>query len=283
MAVVPNKVAERLASGLRRFQPIISSARARDVNEADTVVIIMDTLSELFGYDKYAEVTREHCIRGTYCDLAIKLEGKIEVLIEVKAIGLDLKENHVKQAIDYAANQGIEWVILTNGILWRIYNVIFAKPINQELVVEIDLLLMSPKTNAHIENLYLLTKESLTKAALKSYHDQQQATSRFFLASILLSDPVIEIVRRELRRITSDIKVQPEDIRNKLIQEVLKREVVEGPEADEARKKVQRAAAKALRAKKLRSDDLNGSNEGARSNEEFTADIAEELQELTES
>lgn len=75
-------------------------------------------MSEVFGYDKYAEITSEYTIKGTYCDLAIKLEGKLQMLVEVKAIGLDLKDAHLKQAVDYAANQGVEWVILTNGAVW---------------------------------------------------------------------------------------------------------------------------------------------------------------------
>ena len=54
-------------------------------------------------------------IRSTFCDLAVKLDGHLAFLIEVKAIGLELKEQFVKQAVDYAANQGVEWVVLTNG------------------------------------------------------------------------------------------------------------------------------------------------------------------------
>jgi hypothetical protein len=129
MAQVPNKVATRLAAGLKRFQPILQAARSRDVNESDTVVIVMDMLQEIFGYDKYAEITSEHLIRGTFCDLAIKLEGGLQMLIEVKAIGLELKDSFLKQAVDYAANQGTEWVVLTNGVRWRAYKVIFGKPI----------------------------------------------------------------------------------------------------------------------------------------------------------
>jgi len=30
----------------------------------------------LFGYDKYEEVTGEFAIRGTWCDLAIKIDGQ---------------------------------------------------------------------------------------------------------------------------------------------------------------------------------------------------------------
>src|SRR5262245_44453775 len=135
MPAVPKKVAERLVAGIKRFQPVLAAAKARDVGEADTVTIIKDMLGEVFGYDKYSEVTSEHAIRGTFCDLAIKLDGVLQMLIEVKAIGSDLKDAHVKQAVDYAANQGVDWVLLTNGISWRVYRIVFAKPIDQDLVV----------------------------------------------------------------------------------------------------------------------------------------------------
>src|SRR5215472_9446229 len=108
MASIPAKAVERIREGLKRFQPILTSAKARDVNESDTVVIVGDMLQAVFGYDKYSEITSEHMIRGTFCDLAIKLDGKIAFLLEAKAIGIDLKDQHVKQAVDYAANQGVE-------------------------------------------------------------------------------------------------------------------------------------------------------------------------------
>src|SRR3990170_7395071 len=125
MARLSKKAVERIAAGLKRFQPILAAAKSRDVNESDTVVIVTDLLQEIFGYDKYAEITSEHMIRGTFCDLSVKLEGTLAFLIEVKAIGLDLKEQHIKQAVDYAANQGCEWVALTNGVSWRVYRVTF--------------------------------------------------------------------------------------------------------------------------------------------------------------
>ena len=75
MQTTPPKVADRITAVLKRFQPILTSAKARDVNEADTVVIVVDLLAELFGYDKYSEITREHSIKSTFCDLAVKIEG----------------------------------------------------------------------------------------------------------------------------------------------------------------------------------------------------------------
>src|SRR5439155_26171603 len=86
---IPSRVAERLAAGLKRFQPIFASAKSRDVNESDTSMIITDVLAEILGYDKYSEVTRELTIRGTHCDLATRIDGKFQMLIEVKAVGID--------------------------------------------------------------------------------------------------------------------------------------------------------------------------------------------------
>jgi hypothetical protein len=81
MASVPARVADRLAAGVKRFQPILQSAKSRDVGEADTVIIVTDMLAEVFGYDKYSEITSEHAIRGTWCDLATKIDGTLQTLI----------------------------------------------------------------------------------------------------------------------------------------------------------------------------------------------------------
>lgn len=72
MPPLPQKIATRIADGLKRFQPIVESARVRDVNESDTVVLLTGILSEILGYDKYSDITTELSIRGTYCDLALR-------------------------------------------------------------------------------------------------------------------------------------------------------------------------------------------------------------------
>lgn len=248
MATVPKKVAERLVAGIKRYQPILAAAKARDVGEADTVTIIKDMLADVFGYDKYSDVTSEHSIRGTFCDLAIKIDNQLQTLIEVKAIGIDLKDQHVKQAIDYAANQGVDWVLLTNGITWRVYHLIFAKPIDQELVLEIDFCALSSRTEGDIELLYLWCKEGWQRSVLGEYHTQKQALSRFFVGAILQSDTVLDVIRRELRRVSPDVRIDSSQIKDVLVNEVIKREVLEGDKAEEARKKITKAANNALRA-----------------------------------
>ena len=248
MAVIPKKVIERLVTGVKQFQPILASARSRDINEADTVTIVKDMLADIFGYDKYSEVTSEYAIRGNYCDLATKIDGVIAALIEVKAIGLELKDQHVRQAVDYAANQGVDWVLLTNGIAWRVYRIQFTKPIDQELVVDLDFGNISHKSQRDLELLYLWCKEGWIKSALGDYHTQRQALSRYFLGAIVLTDTVIDVVRRELRRLSPDVRIESEQIRSVLVTEVIKRDVLEGEKAEQAKKKISRSASTALRA-----------------------------------
>jgi hypothetical protein len=108
-------------AGLKSLLPIIEQQKTRDVSEADTVTLVKDLMAEVFGYDKYADLTSEHAIRGTFCDLIIKIEDKSIALVEVKSAGTALEDRHVKQAIDYAANEGLEWVMLTNASVWRLY------------------------------------------------------------------------------------------------------------------------------------------------------------------
>lgn len=273
MSSIPSRVSDRIIAGLKRFQPIVQSAKARDVNESDTVIIVTDMLSYIFGYDKYSEITSEFAIRGTYCDLATKIDGRLQALIEVKSVGGDLKDGHTKQAVDYAANQGCEWVLLTNGQIWRVYRVIFGKPVSQELVVEFDFLSLNPKSTADLDVLFLIAKEGWVKSAISDYHTQQQALSRFCIAAVIQTGPVLDVIRRELRRMSPDVRIDNDQINTVIVQEVLKRDVIEGEKADEARRKIARAVNRAQKAKAAAAS-ANGGEIGAKL-EQQTSSVAE--------
>lgn len=242
--IIPKKVSDRLNSRLRPFQTILKSASDRDVNESDTVTIVVDMLADLFGFDKYSEITKEYCIKATYCDLAIKLDGKLVMLIECKAIGIPLKENHTSQAINYAANHGADWVMLTNGAIWRLYKVTFSQPIGQELVMEVDMFNCNPRSQAHAESLYVLTKEGIQKDAILEYHAQRQATDKFCVAAVLQSDPILKALRKELRLLAPGVNIDMDEVKAVLTKEVLKREVQESDKAAEATKRVNRTLRK---------------------------------------
>ena len=248
---VSKKVADRISQQVRKYQGILSDAKNRDVSESDTVIIIVDMLSEILGYKKHVEITTEFAIRGTFVDLAVKVGEDVRFLIEAKAIGVDLKDAHVKQAIDYGANHGIEWIVLTNGIRWRVYKIHFRKPIDKSVLFEIDLLQCNPRSPQTVECLGNLSREGFAKPAMTAFYEQQQATSKFSLAALVLSDAMVSTMRRELRRISPGIRVEEEDLRAVLRNDVLKREVVDSDEAKAATDWLRRGL-KALARSKLR-------------------------------
>lgn len=241
MFKTPKKVVDRFSSTLKTYQQIASSHKARDVSEADTVTLVKDILAYVFGYDKYEELTSEQQIRGTYCDLAVKILGKIEYLIEVKAAGIELNDTHLRQALNYGANHGIEWIVLTNAIDWRLYRIKFSQPIDHEEVSAFSLLNINPKNEDDQKKMFLLSREGLTSGAMGTYHQHTQLLNKFTVAQIVLSDSIVGAVRREIRKLFPELKVDQEHIFDLLSNDVLKREVIEGEKVKETQQRLKRA------------------------------------------
>ncbi|MDR0305598.1 MAG: type I restriction enzyme HsdR N-terminal domain-containing protein [Chitinispirillales bacterium] len=232
------KVIERFTKLLPRFQQIVKNARDRDVNESDTVVIISDIFADILGYDKYLEVTREFAIKGTFCDLAVKINDKIQFIIEVKAVGIELKDQHIKQACDYGANQGVQWVVLTNGIDWKVYRIRFEQPIGFDMVYQFKLPDINLKSENDIDLLFTLSKEGLSSNSREVYYEKIQSVNRFMVGNIMLREEILSVVRKELKKIAVGIKVEIPEIENIILHSVFKREIIEGEEAEVAKKRI---------------------------------------------
>lgn len=246
---LPKKVVERLTLNLKRYQTILADAKNRDISESDTVVILADMLAELLGYKKYIEITTEFAIRGTYVDLAVKVGEDVRFLVEVKAINIDLKESHVKQAIDYGANHGIEWVVLTNGVSWQFYKIHFDKPIDKSLIFEVDLLQTTAKNTQLIECFGTLSREGFTQSSMTAFYQQQQATSKYSIGALLTTDAVLSTIKKELKKLSPTSKIEDEFLKNLLLTDVIKRELTEGEQAIAAIELIKKCARAQARLK----------------------------------
>lgn len=235
---VTKKTEDRIKASIPKFQKVLGIAKDRDLNESDTVSIITDILAEVFGYDKYLEVTSELAIRGTYCDVAIKIGDKFQYLIECKAIGTDLKEAHLRQAIGYGANKGIQWIILTNGVDWQIYRLRFEQPIAWDLVDRFDLSSISLKNERDVEKLIIVTKEGVEKGAREDLYEKTQCVNRFVAGALILSDAVVSVLKREFKKLADGISIEDAEVVALLRDGVLRRDLLEGEEAEAAMSKV---------------------------------------------
>lgn len=126
------------------------------------------------------------------------------------------------------------------------YRIRFERPVDYELVFSLDFLTLSPRKKDDHALLFLLCKEGISKDAIKDYHERMQTVNRFVVAALIQSEPVVQVIRRALKRLAPDSKVDQKEVAE-LLPDVLKRDVVEGESAAKARRQVQRAAQKSVR------------------------------------
>jgi hypothetical protein len=255
------KIASRITAQLKTYQGILAQAMKKDSSEGDTVVIVTGMISDILGYDKFQNLSSEHAIRGTYVDLMVSVDNKPRFLVEVKAVGSELKDSYIKQAVDYAANKGVDWVVLTNGVVWRIYKVVFAKPIDKVLVFELNALEANCKGPEAIECFGSLSLEGFSKDDLSDWFHEKQITSKFAIAAILISDSMLDLLRLQIRRL-SQINIDVDDLEALLTDEVIKRELIDGDEAKSASGFVKKLQ-KRLNAKRSGSNDNDDEDEAA--------------------
>lgn len=198
---------------LKKFLPHLIEARENDRNEAETSQRIVTMFREIFGYDDLKEISKEKFIKGKYVDLAIKIDGRIKFLVEVKDANTKLRDHHIDQATHYAADGNIPFVVLTNGLNWYLYHLTFGKGIEAVRVFALDL--TGPDFDKAAELLSLLHRRSVKKGKLKDYAEKQNTLTPEAIGKALFHERVLRVLRRELRR-KSKILVEEEEIAESL-------------------------------------------------------------------
>jgi len=283
MSYIPKKVVSRFVTSVPKFQKVLKVAKDRDINESDTVEILTDILEAVFGYDKYLELTSEYAIRGRYCDIAVKIDDKVQFIIEAKAVGIDLKENHIRQAVDYAANHGVQWVILTNGIEWKLYRLRFEKPINYNLVHSFDFIAINPRKEKYQEYLFLISREGLDKDAREEFYEKVQIVNRFIIGNLMLSEPVLKVIKRELRKLSEGVKVEFQEVEQIVRSEVLRRNLAEGEDAEKARADVARFYKKVSTSRRRKKKEKSRDSSDIKENISLSEQLLEESNDSSQS
>src|ERR1041385_6428693 len=203
---------DRMKIAIKKFSKPLTDLVARDANEGDTRLLVTDMLCEGFGFDKYSELTTEYRVKGEFADYGIRLERDLIAFLEVKRVATKLAAKHLRQVETYAVNEGVEWVILTSGVVWQVYHITGGLPIIVDLAPEVDL--FSEETLAYKANqLYYLTRESLKRRQIDALWQAKRATSPKSLAKVLCSNNVITAIRKELRRTTGQSVTDAEIVR----------------------------------------------------------------------
>lgn len=215
---------ERVRSFVRKFNKPLQDLVARDANEGDTRLLITDFLCDALGYDKYEDLTTEYAVKGDFADYGLRIDKQLVAFIEAKRVSQKLGLRHLRQVQMYAVNEGVEWMILTNGQVWQVYHLTGGLPIIVDLALEIDLL-GDTGPSAKADQLFYLSKEAMKHHLVDELWKTKAATSPKALAAVLLSDSVIDGIRKEVRR-QSGVNADTKEIVRLLRSEVLRPEAL---------------------------------------------------------
>ena len=236
---VPTKFINLFSKNLKKYQTIINKYIKDGVNETETVKVINDILAELFGYDKYNEITSEYAINHTYCDLAIKNSAKndkIYMLIEVKGVTISLTDRHVDQAVDYGIRSNVKWVVLTNAEIWKVYKIRGNK---KESVFEFNLLKLNLKDQKQLEHVYAISKLGKDKSVIEEIYSNNQVNNKYVIAAILNRQETYNEIRKVIRKyLDRTAKITEEEIENYMKNDIIRRDVIDSDEAIDAQRYV---------------------------------------------
>ncbi len=114
--------------------------------EANVRAKIVSKLFICLGWDETSDLSYEHTIlRNRHADIAVLVPDsdgtrKPKIIVECKDLDENL-DNHIDQAFDYAIPLGVRWIVLSNGIEFRLYETFLE---GTEVANRKDLLLINP-------------------------------------------------------------------------------------------------------------------------------------------
>ncbi len=189
---------QRFLNSLKAYNKEFLNGSLKELDESGTRLMINKFLSDVLGYKQLEEIKTEYMIKGTYADYVIQVNKTRHFLVEVKALSFELSEKHLRQTINYGANEGIEYALLTNGKNFEFYKIIFEQPISSRLIFAVDLSDAGGLKNAtgYLQHLH---KDSVVKNSFKPLWNKCEATDPYNIAGIICSDPVVKCIKKLIR------------------------------------------------------------------------------------
>ncbi|HEX5172044.1 MAG TPA: type I restriction enzyme HsdR N-terminal domain-containing protein [Cyclobacteriaceae bacterium] len=213
--MITSSKTDKMLAAIKDYKKRYLTKNIGELDESGTRIMINTFLTSVLGYQELEEIKTEYMIKGTYADYIVQVGGKRHFLVEVKAFSIDLSDKHLRQAINYGANEGIDWAILTNGRQFQLYKILFEKPISEKLIYEIDFASEEFNPKEVLGQLVYLHRDAVNKKSLTDLWSRYSALEPLSVAGLLFSPHVIAFLKRELKA-KYDSKFEDEEIMESL-------------------------------------------------------------------
>jgi hypothetical protein len=250
-SAVPNTEASRCSGG-KKMNSIISCIqslrmkldkhRKGDLKEYPTRTIFIDPLLQALGWDVRDpdEAELEYpTIDGKSVDYAPKINRKPVLFIEAKPLNdplIDVKS--ITQVVGYAANAGVEWCILTNGVTYKVYRSTEKAKAPDKLLFQISL---DPKEVEGMsiqqvgEQFARFSRDAMARGLLDEIGEQVFITGKIRKAlDKLFMEPPSALIRL-IRSVIGDDTIKPVQVKKALKRLLAQTSEVQFPSTNEFR------------------------------------------------
>jgi Restriction Enzyme Adenine Methylase Associated len=192
--------AAELEAVLREVGERIERHRGTHIGEQNTKLALINPVLRALGWNVEDLEDVRHEFRlvpaDKPVDYALMLARSPRLFVEAKGLDEDLGDRRwANQIISYATVAGVEWVVLTNGDEYRIYNAHALVPVDDKLFRTVQI---SKHVNAAAEALVLLSKERTRDNSLtelwKAYSIDRRV--REAVEALFMPEPSRWLVRR---------------------------------------------------------------------------------------
>jgi len=181
--------------------------------------IFVDPLLGALGWDVRDpdEVALEHpTVDSKSVDYAMKVNRKVVLHVEAKQLGDQLDDvKSITQVVGYAANDGIEWCVLTNGVRYKVYKVSEKASAPDKLLFEVSI---DPKDSSGLpveelaQQFSRLSRESMAKGLLDQLGSEIFTTGKVRKVLDRLFSETPPSLIRLIRKTIGDASVTPSQI-----------------------------------------------------------------------
>jgi predicted transport protein len=214
----------KLVEAIQSIRSRIESLRKHALKETPTRTILIDPLLEALGWDVRDpdEVQMEYpTVDGKSVDYALKINRKPVLLVEAKALDDPLNDvKAITQVVGYAANDGIVWCALTNGLKWKVYRSVEKCPAPDKLMFEVSL---DPRESEGVaigqlaQQMWRFSREEMAHGTLDALGEQTFTDGKLRKAlDVMLRNPPRVLVNL-LRRAVGDESLTAQKTREGLL------------------------------------------------------------------
>jgi len=208
---------------IESLQAKLERHRKDDLKELPTRTIFTDVLLQALGWDvRDPDEVELECptIDGKSVDYALKIDRKSVLFVEAKPLNDPLTDvKSITQVVGYAANAGVEWCVLTNGVTYRVYHSTEKAEAPDKLLFEVSL---DPKENKNMsiqqiaERFLRFSRDAMVKGVLDEIGKETFTMGKIRKAlDKMFSEPPNAFVRL-IRSTIGDDTIKPAQVKKAL-------------------------------------------------------------------